>query len=65
MNELQHDFSSLEKSGKLQIFGKDLNEFPIIVWTGNRHVTPRTDQEYEQEINFFIYFFEKAIQNGY
>ncbi|EGF82504.1 hypothetical protein BATDEDRAFT_23061 [Batrachochytrium dendrobatidis JAM81] len=52
--------SSLSESGKLQFWGKALDGSQILIWTGARHVPPRTEQDIDCEIQFLVRTIEHA-----
>ncbi|KAJ8327994.1 hypothetical protein QVD99_006276 [Batrachochytrium dendrobatidis] len=56
--------SSLSESGKLQFWGKALDGSQILIWTGARHVPPRTEQDIDCEIQFLVRTIEHAVRNG-
>ncbi|KAH6565015.1 hypothetical protein BASA62_007574 [Batrachochytrium salamandrivorans] len=61
---LEESFTDLEESGKLQFWGSAMDGSAILIWTGSRHVLPRTEQDLEREVRFLIYTIERAISNG-
>ncbi|KAI8906438.1 hypothetical protein EDD86DRAFT_173752, partial [Gorgonomyces haynaldii] len=54
------DFSDLQQSGKLQFCGRALDGSAVLVWTGSRHVQPKTQPDWDRELKFLIHTLEKA-----
>jgi hypothetical protein len=61
---LEEDFTSYINSGKLQYFGRAVDQSSILIWTGSRHETPKTQADYEKEVRFIIYMMEKGRKEG-
>ncbi|KAI8929277.1 CRAL-TRIO domain-containing protein [Entophlyctis helioformis] len=58
------EFKDLEASGKLQFFGRAVDKSAILVWTGSRHVPPKTEQDTDRDIRFVVYMLERARRQG-